>query len=224
MMREPWKESLPVQLLECEVLEVAHGLSRAINKRDHIDAKRKHVAKLYKERLDAAEAKIRSLNRTVETGEEYREVLCREEVDLFAKKIRIMRLDTFAIVRERDMERDELQLEIKDAYQATENLRRMEDYDRSPEAASEADKRAAAERAGLSEEQAVALTPDEAEELREKRLAEEAAAREENQAGDEPPPSVAASPLTSQERMEKMTLALNGRDDLAPNPEDEGPF
>ncbi len=173
-MREPWKEHLPVKLLEFEMLEVGQRLSQAITKRDKLEERRKHVAKLLKERVDRADSVVHSVNRTLSTGYEDREVLCREEVDLFEKKVRIIRMDTLAVVKERDMESRELQLEIRDAGHAAANLSRMEQQDLanmgnvipvSPEADRPAQDRV--------EEQMFAETPEEAEALREARLASE---------------------------------------------------
>lgn len=216
-MRKPWKELLPVQLLPEEMLEMGQRLSQAITKRDKLEDRRKHVGKLLKERVDKADAIVHQINRTVATGYEDRDVLCMEEVDLFNKKIRITRLDTYAVVKERDMEPHELQTEIRLTVQA-ERTKRM-DGGEEGEGGEGGEQNVlpfvagpgaevAAPTADLAEEQQLASTPEEAEVLREQRLAAERV-RIEKEAEEE-----AARVAAQQE--ENFQRSMEGNPDAAP--------
>lgn len=224
-MRDPWNESLPVKLEQWEMLEVGQKLSQAITKRDKLEERRKHVAKLLKERVDRADSAVHEINRTMATGYEYRDVRCREEVDLFNKKIRIIRLDTYAVVKERDMEYHELQLEIRDAGQASANLARMEQQDgeggnlfqmQFPTVAGPGAEVPPAPAGDITEEQHLASTPEEAEALREARLAVEAVERE----ATSPEPE---APVT-RDVAANAALASAGREDLAQGQQEGDPF
>jgi hypothetical protein len=228
-MREPWKEMLPVKLLEHEMLEAGQRLSHAITKLDKVKARKAHYSKLIKERIDRVDAEVHSLNDTLRTGEEAREVMCREEVDLFEKKIRLIRTDTYAVYKERDMEPFELQQEIRFAGQSADNMANLDAaIDReegegaqnifpfAAPAPSTSDVRAASEASGQTEEQVAAETPEEAEALREARLAAEADEREQTQ---DPAPSEEESPEAR--RLRIAAVATEGRMDI-PSGDDEG--
>jgi hypothetical protein len=211
--KKRWKESLFVPLADHELLEVAGNLSKALVRLDRVDAKRKRVATAYKERITGIKGRIHDLNATLSTGKESRDVEVYEDRDLFAKKVRVVRSDTLELVRERDMLSKELQLEIADAGDNAK-VYPMESAQRG------GDERVLLNHGDRTEEQAIAETPEEAEELRAIRLAGEDLERTQDER---------AAPGAQEERADPEAVAAAaatglGGARLGSNPSEEDPF
>lgn len=174
-----FKRTVPVQLSDAELLVVAHQLSAALKRHERVDLRRSRAVKLFKTRLDDLKSNIRSRNDTLATGIEQREVECIEVRDLFAKKIRVVRFDDGSLVEERDLVGDELQLELGVAAAAAGDGAVEGTVLQMPVGGGRAGDRARQETVELTEAQRLALTPEEAEELRQHALAAE-------QTGEEP--------------------------------------
>lgn len=166
---------LPVELTDGEMLDVGREISEALLRRMKLDLKRRRFAKVYGERLKTIDGKISALNATFHRGTEPREVKCESTRDLIAKRVITRRMDTYEVINDRPMYPSEFQIPI--AGMEGDQPELFPEGERAQE-------RAAGEVGDLTEEQALADSPDEAEELR----ADRAAAEEAERAAEEPPP------------------------------------
>ena len=170
------KMLLPVKLQPPELLSVARKMGEAITERDVVDAQKKATLKQYTERLAGINSRITSLNLTLSTETENREVECERVKDLDAKEMRIIRLDTGEVHERRPLSNLELQTEIPGTAPTVH-------YGES--AGSRSDRRAEAEEP--DEIQQEASTPEEAETLRAGRVRVRSASEEEPPFADEEP-------------------------------------
>lgn len=105
-------EVLPCELTDEEIrmkgIELARSIQTETNLKDDLALEKERVKKLVKEE----EHRQRELTRNVNTRSENREVRCYEERDVGTKKARVIRSDTGALVYERALTEQELQMPI----------------------------------------------------------------------------------------------------------------
>lgn len=101
-------ESLPVPLTDDEIrfrgVEVAHLLA-AISK---LENKAKRKAQAYKQRIDETKKQLAQLADQINSRQEYREIQVEEQKDYTRKIVETLRLDTYAVIRTRPMNANEL--------------------------------------------------------------------------------------------------------------------
>jgi hypothetical protein len=149
---------LPVKLTDDERLNVGSDLSAAITALEEAKARKKEVTSEHNKSIKNIEARVHELNVSWQTGTVERDVACEEFEDLETGLIKKRRIDTGEILGSRPMDPEERQLKIGGT--SLEDVQKL-----------------IATAANKTEEQIVAATPEEAEELRNKRLADEAAER-----------------------------------------------
>jgi len=161
---------LPVPLKDDERLTVAAKLSDALTALDGEKGKKKAATADFNAEIKTLDALIHSLNGSLITGTVEREIEIEERTDLFRGVVVTYRLDTGLAVKERPLDPEERQMKLGETVVPGPSgvVHNMAD-----------------ERARRAEEQNAAATPEEAEALRDQRLAQEAAER-----GDGPPPEV----------------------------------
>lgn len=141
---------LPVPLSEAERLAMALELSSAVDDARTKEKQKKDAMAKFTSQIDALYARIYELNEPVRTGVVERDVMIELRPDHFRKVIETWRMDTMDFVDERDMKTGETQLPIA----ATKEKKRKK-----------ADLK--------TEEEQKADSPEEAEEMRAKRLEDE---------------------------------------------------
>lgn len=151
---------LPVPMTTDERLTVTDNLSEALTSLEAEKGKKKDANHELNAAIKTLEATVHSLNQSLITGTIEREIEVKEETDLFRGVVVTIRLDTGAAVKERPLEPDERQMSLGEPL--------------VPGAVTDID----AERKKRTDEQNMAGSPDEAEEMRDARLAAEAAERE----------------------------------------------
>lgn len=164
-------KNLKIKLTEDEFVDRAKQLSKAIAEYNAVEAEKKSVAKDYADKLAGIDSNVQELRKVIEESAEFRDVEVTVERDLFAKKVITRLASTGEIVEERAMQEHDRQLELQvAAQQASEggDVIAME----LPKT-TEAERRAHEEHGELTEEQRFADTPEEAEAMRDARLADE---------------------------------------------------
>jgi hypothetical protein len=139
--------------------KVTDQLSSTLEKIDAIKEDKKAATSGFNKELKSLDALVHSLNNTIITKTVEEEVPIEETVDLFRGVVVTIRLDTNQPVKERPLDPEERQMNLSDSV-VPGDLIDME-----------------AERARRTEEQNVAGSPEEAEEIRNRRLSDEAAER-----------------------------------------------
>lgn len=156
---------LPIDLTEAERLLVLSDLSTKLTALEALTEEKKAIP----ERIKSLMGAINHLNHSIATNTVEREVEVHEEPNAFGGTVKIFRVDTGAFVRERAMDPGERQLRLGDTPvpgPTPDNVRSL------------------AEAREKTEEQLAAGTPEEAEALRDARLADDRARRlEETLAG-----------------------------------------
>ena len=99
---------LPVKLTELEVLERSRELAAEVAAHDAAEDVMKAVAKVHKSKVETHATRIRLLSYTVNSGEENRAVECEWQADAGLRTLKLVRRDTFAIVRSRPMTDEEV--------------------------------------------------------------------------------------------------------------------
>lgn len=149
---------LPVQITDAEKLIISGEQSALITEIEKLKAEKAAMP----ERIKTLEGSLYLKNHALIAGVIEREVEIREEANPFSAKVKVFRVDTGEYVRERDMDPEEAQMQLGNSSvpgPAPDNVRSL------------------AEHREKSEEQLAAGTPEEAEALREARLADEREAR-----------------------------------------------
>jgi hypothetical protein len=143
---------LPCKLTEADRLVIQADLSAALKANEEVKAEKKSATKSYNEAIREHDETIHGLNENLLAGVIYREVEVSVETDMDSGKQKTIRLDTGEEVITKDIDPDERQIHFDAKF---------------------AEARAKEAAAGTSEEQTFAETPEEAEQLREQRLADE---------------------------------------------------
>lgn len=149
---------LPVQITDAEKLVILADLSVMLTEVEKLKAEKARLP----EAIKTIEGSMQMKNHALVAGVIEREVEIREEANPFSAKVKIFRVDTGEYVREREMDPEEAQMQLGNSSvpgPAPDNVRSL------------------AEDREKTEEQLAAGTPEEAEALREARLADEQAAR-----------------------------------------------
>jgi len=171
-------ENITAKLTPEERAAVGMRLCDTLTKRDEVEDEKKATAKEYADKLGGLDAEIVALKKTFEAGVETREIEVVDVTDYNAKKVRTLRADNREQIAERDLRPHELQMELR-ATVETMKAAGASDADiaiATTEILSVASR--SAEAADLTEEQTIASSPEEAEQLRAARLANEAAERD----------------------------------------------
>lgn len=168
--RKLYRWAVPVPQDDKTRLAISDEMAQVIGEIQEVEAEKKAEADRLGKKLKALEARLVSLKDRYNATTMSVEVDCYDERDVFAKKIRIRRADTDAIVQERDMTPVETQLQLDEA------RKRAEVEGREPAEVISLAEAAAAQTAATddqTEEQRFAETPEEAEAMREKRIDDE---------------------------------------------------
>lgn len=148
---------LPIELTETEKVNVLNDLSLKLTALEAAKAAKKAATAEHNEEIKNLEGSIHGLNESIKAGTVDRDVEVEREANGFAGKVKIWRLDRTPkeFVKEVDMDPDEAQLRFKDASVPGPGgkVTNLADHQ--------------------TEEQALANTPEEAEELRAQRLQDE---------------------------------------------------
>lgn len=107
--RQKYTETLPVQLTEPERLDRADLAARLMQERDSMEAAMKAEVSQRKADIQERDARMRSLQEEVRQRRAYKPVDCERQYDYAAGKVREVRLDTGAVLNERDMTHSEKQ-------------------------------------------------------------------------------------------------------------------
>ncbi|MBV8427823.1 MAG: hypothetical protein JOZ88_11335 [Hyphomicrobiales bacterium] len=167
---------LPVKLLDADLLGVAADMSGQISELDRLILEKREANRLINGRISTLRVQISALNRKLVTKAEDRDIDVELTRDVVRKQIRIVRLDTSEVVEERAMRPEELQMSIEDTIAPP---KKAEAPAKAPKAGGRRIQLANQEAADRAEEQRLATTPEEAEEMRAERLAAERAERSE---------------------------------------------
>ena len=109
-MNPQFKESLPVELTDEELLEHGAAAAKAREKMSSIEADHKVAKEAYKDDLSFLESKLKRHLQAISAGEEDRQVLCEWQLDVPTMGSKaLVRLDTGETVREAAMEGEDLQ-------------------------------------------------------------------------------------------------------------------
>ncbi len=149
---------LPVQITDTEKLVILGEVSLALTEVEKLEAEKKRLPEAIKTLLGSIHLK----NHALAAGVIERDVEIREEPNAFAAKVKVFRVDTGELVKERNMDPEEAQLLLGNSSvpgPTPDNVRSL------------------AEAREKTEEQLAAGTPEEAELIRQQRLAAEAAER-----------------------------------------------
>lgn len=149
---------LPVQITDAEKLIISGEQSALITEIEKLKAEKAALP----ERIKTLEGSLYLKNHALIAGVIERDVEIREESNAFAAKVKIYRVDTGEFVKERGMDPEEAQMQLGNSSvpgPVPDNVRSL------------------AEHREKTEEQLAAGTPEEAEALREARLADEREAR-----------------------------------------------
>lgn len=106
------RRNLPVMLTQDEMMEQAKLMAEASEEADAQRAELKTVNTQIKARIEEAEAKALGARIRLRSGYEYRHVKCTGTKDWNKKTVTVRRDDTGEIVVARDMNNQELQIEI----------------------------------------------------------------------------------------------------------------
>lgn len=96
-------EVLPVQLTEQELLEKGDRLAAITQEITVLELEKKVQASSFKVRIDAKVEEQRTIADTIKSGYENRPVEVVEQVDVAARIVRVVRVDTGEIVRTRNL-------------------------------------------------------------------------------------------------------------------------
>lgn len=107
--KQPRLERLPCKLTPEEIAAESLALAHQINARDALTLEKQLAAQRFAKDLKEAERKIGDLAEAVRTGVEYRQIATRDEPDFERGVVEIIRVDTGAVVRKREMRADERQ-------------------------------------------------------------------------------------------------------------------
>lgn len=149
---------LPVTITDTEKLVILAEVSGLLTEIEKLKAEKARLP----EAIKTLEGSMNLKNHALVAGVIERDVEVREEPNAFNAKVKIFRVDTGAFVDERAMDPEEAQMQLGNSSvpgPAPDNVRSL------------------AEHREKTEEQLAAGTPEEAEALREARLADEAAQR-----------------------------------------------
>ena len=109
MEAEKTKEYLKCELTEEEIKELGAGLARKYSEITDLEDQKKALASDFKSQIDSATALASTMARKIQNGYEFRNVDCEIRKDYIDTTVRLIRLDTGEIVKERPMEPNELQ-------------------------------------------------------------------------------------------------------------------
>jgi hypothetical protein len=166
---------LPVTITDAEKLVILAEVSGLLTDIEALEAEKKALPEKIKTRMGSVNMK----NHALAAGVIEREVEIREEPNAFSAKVKIFRVDTGAFVEERNMDPEEAQMQLGQSSvpgPTPDNVRSL------------------AEHREKTEEQLAAGTPEEAEALREARLADERDARINEQVAALPVEIIARGP------------------------------
>jgi hypothetical protein len=100
---------LECELSDSDLLTKLDELTTKLTEKDAVEQELKEVSAGYKGRIKTLDREIHSLTRTITSKRELREVECRERFNFDAKKVEVIRVDTFEVVETRTMTVRELQ-------------------------------------------------------------------------------------------------------------------
>lgn len=103
---------LEVPLTGKEKTELGLKLADAVQQVANAEADKKAVASSFKAKIEEHQSRANSAAATLSAGYEYRDVECEVTKDFDKKLLTSRRLDTFVIVEERPLKKDELQINI----------------------------------------------------------------------------------------------------------------
>lgn len=112
MSERIFTENLKCILTDEEKQNLGSVMAEAVARINEAEAELKSFQTQIKSRIAADEATMITCSEKIRTGHEFRRVDCREEKDYKAGKVRVYRLDTFDIVKSRDMEPEERQKDL----------------------------------------------------------------------------------------------------------------
>lgn len=110
--KQPRLERLPCKLTPEEIAAESLALAHQINARDALTLEKQLAVQRFAKDLKEAERRIGDLAEAVRTGVEYRQIATRDEPDFERGVVEIIRVDTGAVVRKREMRADERQAEL----------------------------------------------------------------------------------------------------------------
>jgi hypothetical protein len=116
---------LPVKLTDVEVLERSRELGDEVQKFEDAVAVQKSSAKAHKDKVDTHDARIRALALVVRSGEEHRPIECEWRADAGLRTLKLVRRDTYEVVRSRPMTDEELAEAAQGAFPFVDTVRPM---------------------------------------------------------------------------------------------------
>ena len=105
--------SLKCELTEDELLQAGEDLAKAIDEARTLEEQRKSANEDYKAQIAAREAEITIKQRLVRNKNEFRPVPCELTLNYTTLKATVVRIDTKAVVQERDLSHEEKQMKIE---------------------------------------------------------------------------------------------------------------
>lgn len=171
-------ENVTIKLSTEERSAIGVKLCDALTKRDEVEEEKKAIAKQYSDKIGGLDAEIVALKKAFMEGIETREVEVVDVTDYTAKKVRTLRADNREQIAERDLRPHELQLELRATVDKMKAAGASDDEIAIATTEIQAVAARQAVAADLTEEQTIASTPEEAEQIRAARLAKEADDRE----------------------------------------------
>ena len=109
MREKKVNEMVKYNFTDEEKKEFGENIAQAIKKKSSRELELKSVSTQFKSDIAREEATIDSLAEKIQSGYEYRKVLCRLDYGEKKKIVRYVRIDDGVIVRERPMRPDEFQ-------------------------------------------------------------------------------------------------------------------
>lgn len=104
--------SLKYELTKKELLQAGEDLAKAIDETQMLEEQKKSAVDDFKARVAAKEAEITIKQRLVRNKNEFRPVECEVTMNYTTLKAKVVRVDTKAVVQERDLTYEEKQMKI----------------------------------------------------------------------------------------------------------------
>lgn len=106
---KPCTEYLKVQLTDAEVLGFGKDQGRAVQEKSHLEDQLKEVKDSFKSKISAEETAIKNLSNLITNGYQFRNVECEWRFDWDDNTKTLYRLDSFTVVRFKDITLEERQ-------------------------------------------------------------------------------------------------------------------
>jgi len=107
------KEFLKYVFSDDEKAEIAQEMAKKVSEKQTAEDEKKAIMSEFKAKIDGYDAEINSMAMRLNNGYEHLQIECEIEADYERKVWVTRRLDTYAIVKEKKMSSDDLQMKVE---------------------------------------------------------------------------------------------------------------